>query len=325
MGRISPSPEPIDKQMSIGARLLERVNQKMLGIVGEDLFYALLNPAQAALMLYGVSPHTPKETVTLMEDIFVKKEKMLEQKYVNILEKIRKYYKDIEHGKTKEIKGVDIDKLVAEAKDYLKRIEKLFGQIEKKRGTEDIIEVHDSCMNLVREILNSENIEAKGDVIKAFKKFAESKGIPGNYAKIAEEIVRAKKDYLDKKLSRQEAEKVKRDVRVFIKTMGEYLQRLKGADLDRSRVRIRYGEKYAEIFLLDSVAFIVHDIDAKDKDVSKANINDDGGLSEVKKSSLEDMQRHLQDNKIPERIFIKEKLIDDLKKIFGKNVEIMIG
>lgn len=37
------------------------------------------------------------------------------------------------------------------------------------------------------------------------------------------------------------------------------------------------------------------------------------------------MHRHLQDNKIPERIFIKEKLIDDLKKIFGKNVEIMVG
>ncbi len=325
MGRIRPSPEAIDMQMSIGARLLERVNQKMLGIVGEDLFYALLNPAQAALMLYGVSPPTPKETVTLMGEIFVKKEKMLEQKYVNILEKIRNYYKDIEHGKTKEIKGADIDKLVNEAKDYLTRIEKLFGQIEKKRGTEDIIEVHDACMNLVREILNSENIEAKGDVVKAFKKFAESKGIPANYAKVVGEIMQAKKDYLDKKLSRQEAEKVKRDVRVFIKTMGEYLQRLKGDDLDRSRVRIRYGEKYAEIFLLDNVAFIVHDIDAKEKEVSKANINADGGLSEVKKSSLEDMQRHLQDNKIPERIFIKEKLIDDLKKIFGKNVEIMVG
>ncbi len=325
MGRIRPSPEAIDMQMSVGSRLLERIGQKLLGIVGEDLFYALLNPAQAALMLYGVNPPTPKETVALMEEIFVKKEKMLEQKYVNILEKVRKYYKDIEHGKVKEIKGADVDKLVNEAKDYLARIDKLFSQIEKKRGAEDIIEVHDACMNIVKEVMKSEDVEVKGDTVKAFKKFCDKNKVPSSYANVLDEIAKAKKDYLAKKLSRQEAEKVKRDARLFIKTMGEYLQRLKRVELERSRIRVKYGEKYAEIFLLGDIAFIIHDIDAKDKEVSKANLGQDGRMTEIKKSNLEDMQRHLQDSKIPDSIFVKEQLFEDLKKLFGKDVEIMIS
>src|SRR3990167_7917988 len=96
MGRIRPSQEAIDMQLEIGAKLLERVKARLLSIVSEDLYYAALNPSQAALMLYGIPPPTPKETVTLMEDIFVKKEKLLEKKYVDILERIRKYYKDFE-------------------------------------------------------------------------------------------------------------------------------------------------------------------------------------------------------------------------------------
>ena len=108
MGRIKPSPEAIDLQMDIGERLIQRTKGKMIGIMGDDLYYAILNPAQAALMLYGISPPTPKETIELMDEIFVKKEKLLEKKYVDILAKIRKYYKDIEHGNIKEVKKKNI-------------------------------------------------------------------------------------------------------------------------------------------------------------------------------------------------------------------------
>ena len=98
MGRIRPSPEAIDMQMDMGEKLLDRAKKKLLMIAGEDLYYGILNPSQAALMLYGVSPPTPKETVKLLEEVFVKKEKILEQKYVDTLEKIRVFFKNIEHG-----------------------------------------------------------------------------------------------------------------------------------------------------------------------------------------------------------------------------------
>ena len=38
--------------------------KKLLMLAGEDLYYATLNPSQAALMLYGIAPPTPKESTT---------------------------------------------------------------------------------------------------------------------------------------------------------------------------------------------------------------------------------------------------------------------
>ena len=93
MGRVKPSPESIEMHMDIGEKLLDRAKKKLLGIAGEDLYLGILNPSQAALMLYGIPPTTPRETIKLLNEIFVKKEKLLEQKYVNSLEKIFKFYK----------------------------------------------------------------------------------------------------------------------------------------------------------------------------------------------------------------------------------------
>ena len=42
---------------------------------------------------------------------------MLEKKYVDILEKIRKTYKDIEHNKIKEISGKELDDLLKDIED----------------------------------------------------------------------------------------------------------------------------------------------------------------------------------------------------------------
>jgi uncharacterized protein (UPF0332 family) len=151
MGKIKPSPEAIDMNMDLGERLLERIRFKMLSVVGEDLYYALLNPAQAALMLYGIPPPTPKETTKLMDEIFVKKEKLLEKKYVDILDKVRKAFTGVEHGKIKEVTGAEIDDMLKGAKDYLARIKKLFEEIEAKTEKESIIDVYDTCMAITKE------------------------------------------------------------------------------------------------------------------------------------------------------------------------------
>ncbi len=97
----------------------------------EDTFYAILTPSQAALMLYGVPPPTPKETPEVLEEIFVKKEKMLEKEYVDILKNNVNVRKRIEHGELKGLTGTELDKLVKNAEKFLKRINKLFTQIEE--------------------------------------------------------------------------------------------------------------------------------------------------------------------------------------------------
>ncbi|MDP6704532.1 MAG: nucleotidyltransferase domain-containing protein, partial [archaeon] len=98
MGKIKPSAEAIDIFMGSGEQVLRRVQLKMNEIGMEDIYYAVLTPSQAALMLYGVAPPSPKETGSLMREIFVKKEKLLEERFVKILEKSVETRKAIEHG-----------------------------------------------------------------------------------------------------------------------------------------------------------------------------------------------------------------------------------
>jgi len=122
MGRIRPTPEAIDMQMDSGEKLLSRTRFKLLSVVGEDLYWAIINPSQAVLMLYGVNPPTPLETINLMKDIFVRKLKLCTLNDVKTLEDVRAFYKGIEHGKVKEVSGKEIDDLLNRSRNYLKAI-----------------------------------------------------------------------------------------------------------------------------------------------------------------------------------------------------------
>jgi len=232
MGKIRPSQEAIEMQMDIGERLVERTRFKLLSIVGEDLYYALLNTAQAALMLYGIAPPTPKETIELLDKIFVKQEKILEKKYVDMLERIRAYYKDIEHKKVTEVSGKEIDDLLKDAEEYLKRIKKLFMQIQKKKDVENINETYDSCTKIAKEILEISNIKfTDASLLSSFKQALDKERLPENLANILKEVIDMKKT--DKKLTTQEIEKIRRDSRIYMKTCVDYIQRKNLVELNK--------------------------------------------------------------------------------------------
>ena len=327
MGRIKPSPEAIDIQMDMGERLVQRTKGKLIGIMGEDLYYAILNPAQAALMLYGIAPPTPKETISLMDEIFVKKEKLLEKRYVDILSKIRKYYKDIEHGTIKEVSGKEIDDLLKDAEDYLKRIKKLFEQIQISRDKQDIDAMYTGCLSAVEDALKVNNIKTdkKESIPGLFKKHLidEKKLFGDNYSKTLKLVIDTKKN--TKKLASPELQKVIRESRSFLKGLLEYVQRKRGYELDRAKLRFKYGDKYGEAILLDKAAYLIRDIDAKDKEVQKALLREDGSLGEVNKSSLEDLEKDMIKVDIPNRVFIKEKMFESLRKLFGNDIEILVN
>lgn len=325
MGRIRPSPEAIDMNMDIGEKLIERVKQKLLSVVGEDLFYAALNPAQAALMLYGMPPPTPKETVKLMEEIFVKKEKMLEKKYITTLERIRVMYKDVEHGKIKEVSGKEIDNLLREIDQYLKRIKKLFDQIEKKSEVKNVEEIYDTCILITKDALRLQVNEPVNDIEKAFKERLVDPGkLPEKMLNILKDVIKAKKDFKAKKLTKQEVEKVRREAGMYIKVLVESIQRSRGMEVERAKVRFKYEDKFGEILILDKVAFITPNLENKEE-VQKAEVTEEGGLKDIRQSSLEEMEKEMVKTQIPPKVFIKEKIFEDLKNLFGKKVEILVN
>ncbi|MBI2650944.1 nucleotidyltransferase domain-containing protein [Candidatus Woesearchaeota archaeon] len=328
MGKIKPSAEAIDMFMGSGEQMLKRVELKLKDIGMEDIYYAILTPSQAALMLHGIPPPAPKETAALMREVFVQKEKLLEDKYVDTLEKVVEVRKAIEHGEKKEMTGKEIDELLNESDKYLKRIKRLFTQIEKIKEEEDMVRIYETVITIIRDVLRLEGIEKTSDegIINVFEDKLVSEGkMPVKFLRILNEITKAKKDYDEKKLTKFEIEKVKKDSNEFIKFLVEYLQRKRGRDLERAKIRVKHGNRYGEVMLLGETAFIIHDIDHEEKEISKAKIKEDGSLGNIEKSSLEELEKALIKVEIPPKIFIKEAVFENLKNIFGKDVEILMN
>ena len=328
MGKIKPSAEAIDLFMSSGDSMIKRVSYTLKTLGMEDTYYAILTPSQAALMMYGISPPAPKETAELMREIFVKKLKLLEDKYVDILEANINLRKDLEHGTKKELTGKEIDKLVEDADKFLKRIKTLFTQIEKMKEEEDMVKLYDSVATMIRDVLKVEGVQGKVDdleLVAVFENELISKGlVPAKYLRTLNELVKAKKDYEEKKLSKHEVEAIRKEANILIRFLIEYVQRKRGRDLDRAKVRVKYGDAYGEVLYLDKQAFIIQNVEKEEKEVSKAKLID-GRLGPLEKSTLEEMEQAIAKVENPPRIMLKEHHFDDLKKVFGKEIEVLLG
>jgi predicted nucleotidyltransferase/uncharacterized protein (UPF0332 family) len=328
MGRIKPSPEAIEMFMHSGFQMMDRISMKLKDMVMEDLFYAVLNPSQAALMMYGIAPTTPRETFAVMREIFVKKEKLLEEKFVKTLEKVVNTHKDIEYGRKTKITGTELDELVKESDEYLRRLGDLFKEIEEKKMKEDIVTSYENIITVARDVLKTVNIESVDDksISVFFKEQIVKKGlVPERFGRLLDEIIQAKKDFDLNKLSKTEIAEVKKTTKELITGLVEFIQRKRGEEIEKTKLRVKYGKKFAEIILLEEVAFISYDLDSEEKKVTKAKLTKLGSIVDEVDSSIEELESALMNQKMPKKAFIKNALFDDIKKIFGKDVEILVN
>jgi len=327
MGKIKPSPEAIDMYMSTGEQGLDRIRFKLKDIATEDFFWSILTPTQAALMLYGVPPPAPKETCEVLRDLFVKKEKLLEEEYVKMLENVIQTRKDIEHGIKKDVTGKELDKLLEDSEKYMKRLKKLFAQIEKTKEEEMIVNMHETLLTIIRDVLKAEGEEKvlEEELISTFEDKLISTGkIPVRFLRLLNEFLEAKKAYDAGKLTKTDLEKTRKNSAELIKFLVEYLQRKRGRELEQTKIRVKYGEKFGEITLLGSIAFVIRNLDAPEKIIEKAVVNRDGSLGPLEPSSWEEYEKSLSKVAILPKAFIREPVFESLKKIFGKDVEVLV-
>ena len=225
--------------------------------------------------------------------------------------------------------GKDIDELLTDAEDYIKRIKKLFEQIQKRRDKESIDEIYESCLSLVSDALkvNELTVNDKSKLVSSFKKHLvdDKKIFSDRHLETLKLVIDTKNSYATKKIAWPELEKIRREARGFIKSVVEYVQRKKGYELDRAKIRFKYGDKFGEALLLDGVAYVVHDVEAQDKEISKTKIKDDGSFSDLEKSNLEELEKEVMKVTMPKKVFIKEKTFESLKKLFGKDIEILVN
>jgi len=322
MGKIKPSAEAIDMFMASGAEMLTRVKMKIKELGMEDIFYAILTPSQAALMMFGIPPPAPKETANLMREIFVKKEKIFDEKYVAILDKIVAIRKDIEYGKRKELSGKEVDDLIKDGEEYLEKIKDLFAKIEVRKDQNDIVNIYDAIVTVIRDIFKAEGVQKVEDneIVDVFyKELIVKAKLPSRLLTILKDVMKAKKDFDSDKLNKQEVENVKKNSAEIVKALTEYSQRKKLREREKIKIKVRYDkDKFGNFVVLKDEAFII-----REEDIKKTKIDEQGSIGKITESSFDEFETALEKEEHLKDVFINEKIIENIKKIFGNDVEVL--
>lgn len=280
MGKIKPSPESIDMFMSMGDKTTEIVKRRLLDIVIGDIYWGVITPSQALLMLYGLPPTNVYETAKEMRRIFVDKEKLLEKKYADILEKIAiKYYKGYEHEKVKEVTGKEVDELLKDFEDYLKRLKELREELEKKMQAKAFEEIYENVFKIMKSLFGE---KSENELIKEYEKEIINKG-KGNpkYIHTLNQLISIKKDFKNKKApGKYQFESLRKDSVYLTESLIEYGQRKELGLLEKTKVILSFKDKHAELYLT-TPAFLV--IDNKIKKIT----------NKIEESSMNEMNEVL--------------------------------
>ncbi len=318
MGKIKPSPEAIDLFMSMGEKVSENVKRKLTDIVLEDIWWGIITPSQAVLMLYGLAPPTHKETARIMREVLVKKEKLLEEKYVKILEKIVAIYTKYEHDFSYRITGKEIDDLLVEVNDYTTRLKRLMGQIEEKIADKEIKEQYDQLVDLICYNIGK---CSKTQVLDKFKtELIDKKKIATRNLALLQEIQGVVKKQLAKKANKHDIAQMRKATHELTTALLEYSQGKELMEIQKNKVNIVYiinqdgknVKKQGQLFIFDNVSFVIPDIRLDEiKKIEGKKISD---------SNKEELKNYL--NKKTERKITPELMLT-LKSMF-KEFEIIL-
>ena len=191
-----------------------------------------------------------------------------------------------------------------------------------------MLNLYDTITTVIRDVLRLEGVDKIRDdeILKLVEDKIVSEGkMPSKFLRTIQDIMKSKKDYDEKKLSKVDVEKIHIECGPLIKFLVEHMQRKRSKELERLKIRVKHGNKFGEVILLGNEAYIITDVDSEEKEVNKAKINEDGGLSTIEKSSFEDMEKALVNISGPQKASIKEPMIESLKRIFGKDFEIIVN
>ncbi|MBU1252062.1 MAG: hypothetical protein KJ905_01040 [Nanoarchaeota archaeon] len=307
MGRLKPSPEAIDMFMSMGDKTVKRAKATLLDILVHDIYWGVLTPSQALLMLYGLPPPTPKQTTTEMKKIFVDKEKMLEKKYVNILDNIVGIYKDYEHEKIKEIKGAELDKLLSDMDDYLGRLKELRKQIEKRTQEKTLEQIYTDIFGLLQAIVGK---KPQAVLVSEFDKLVKKGSFTQQHVRILEEVIKACAEFKKGKMKAYKVDETRKNATVLINDLIDYSQRSDFLSMEKGRMRLKYkkSEKpaVAEVLHCSGVSFLF-----VEKDVMKLT-------NKIEKSDMTEVSKVMENQNLGKPIEIHPRVFDLIRKELGE-------
>ncbi len=133
MGAIRPTREAIMQSMEASKEYIKKVQTYWEWSI-ERMFRAVTWSCNAFLMASGMPPADPKEMVAVLQHYFVEQGKM-DPKYPQIIGKVIKVEKDIEHGVMGEIESGMVLELGKETKEFVEELNNKVKEILKAQDT----------------------------------------------------------------------------------------------------------------------------------------------------------------------------------------------
>jgi uncharacterized protein (UPF0332 family)/predicted nucleotidyltransferase len=200
MGEFPITPEAAHTRFDSVPKRVERVRNVKLYMIAEDMYYAMLDAAQAVLMYIGVGPPPPKTAANILRENLVKPG-LLEEEYAKMLEDITDFRKRVEHKEVKDIRGSEVDEWIVKTEKYVERFEKLLKDLETNRKTFDVQKNYEVMLKASVAALKSMNKMPKESekLPEAFKKNLIEPGLVNPmYSDVFEKVLGMKK-LLDEK------------------------------------------------------------------------------------------------------------------------------
>ncbi len=260
MGRIKPSPEAIDLYMKQGDQTDELVKRRLLDAM-VDIYYGVVTPTQALMMLAGEAPPVPKAIVEEVKKVLVEREKIMKKEDLKTLEKAVYLFKQYEYGKLKEIPGQEIDSFLKACKEYNIKLKSIRQKIEKTMNQKNVADLHANIFKLLSTFFGK---KSENELVREFENKMVKKGkIQPRFSNILKEIVNASVKIKSGKLDATQVDNIKKDAIELINSLVEYGQRTELISSEKGNMQITYQNRRAELFLMGKINFLIEGKDIK--------------------------------------------------------------
>lgn len=308
MGKIKPSTEAIDLYMKQGDQTMDFVKRRLIDSM-VDIYYGVVTPTQAMMMLAGEAPPVPKVIAQEAKRILMDRENLLTEKDLKVLEKAVHLFKQYEYGKLKEYSGTEIDKFMKECIEYNKTLKSIRTTLEKKMNEKSAIDLHTEVIKLLKTFFGN---QPESKLIKAAETSLIKKGkLQSRFSIVLREMSTFERKVKSGKVNSQQYDSLKKDMIELINGLVEYGQRADIIKTSKGTMQLTYKNRKAELVLLGKQNFLVEGKDIKKIEGEK-----------IVPATREEFDKAIEENKGKLSTTISEKIFKALEKSLGGTFEI---
>lgn len=203
-GEFPVTPESAEMRMEFVPKRISRVKNVKLLMVVDDLYQAMVDAVQAAIMYLGFSPPPPKVLVRDTKRYLVDA-KLMDEKYLKYLDDMITLRKASEKKEVKDITGQEVDEWIKKTEEFVEKMEDILNILEKERKANDIRKNYEVMVKATVAALKSlDKLPPEPEKLPdAFKKYLIEAGLVSDvYSDIFGKVIEMRKMLEDKQIDK---------------------------------------------------------------------------------------------------------------------------